>query len=428
MSLRILLATEAHEGLGHVWPWRGLLEILREHGHAAVMACPQASSAQGLLAKTGARIVPAWWPSMHAGAIQEPSYCWEDLLWNLGYGSNKAVAACSKYWMELLATEKPDVVLADYAPLAMVMAKAAGIPVIEAGGGFCVPPARHGQPAWLPLVYQLNPAENLPNEWAMRAQTRGQAIATAFDQALAASNRLSEFNAIYRCADFRCVTSVVELDHYATFRHSNEIKYLGALKLSAQGDDPVLSAGSWCTGAKEDRRLLCYLKETTPDIYEYLAQLAICTGWQVLIAGLNSSIARKACLVKGVTPSHIHFSEKALDFSKALPLADVFITNGGIHSLAHALSNSTHCLLIPSQAEQASTAFLLKKHPLVGIVGPAKNLSQHLIQLKNALMNKSVDEAINLKSMIRMPTDSVSAEDALLDIFKKALHGLMQLP
>ncbi len=427
MSLRILLATEAHEGLGHVAPWRGLLEMLREHGHAVVMACPQASLAQGLLAETGAKIVLAWWPSMHAGAIQEPSYCWEDLLWNLGYGNSKAVAACSKYWMELLTTEKPDVVLADYAPLAMVMAKAAGIPVIEAGGGFCVPPVRHGQPAWLPHIHQLNPAENLPNEWAIRAQTRGQAIATAFDQALAPPNLLSEFNAIYRRADLRCVTSVVELDHYATFRLSDEIKYLGALQLSAQGDDPLLSVASWCRGAKEDPRLLCYLKETTPDIYEYLAQLAVCTGWQVLIAGLNSSIARKACLVKGVTPSHIHFSEKALDFSKALPLADVFITNGGIHSLAHALSNSTHCLLIPSQAEQASTAFLLNKHPLVGIVGLAKHLSPHLTQLKIALMNKNVDETLNLKSTITLPTDSVNAEDALLDIFKKASYGLMQL-
>ena len=28
MSLRVLLATEASEGLGHVAPWRGLLETL----------------------------------------------------------------------------------------------------------------------------------------------------------------------------------------------------------------------------------------------------------------------------------------------------------------------------------------------------------------------------------------------------------------
>ncbi len=396
MSLRVLLATEASEGLGHVAPWRGLLETLIAHGHVVTMACPQAALAQSLLGDTGAKVLQAWWPSMHASAILESSYCWEDLLWSLGYGSSKAVAACTKYWASLFDSEKPDVILADYAPLAMVIAKARGIPVIEAGGGFCVPPARAGQPSWLPHIRQLNPSLKPSREWIARAEHRGRCIAQAFNLILPSEAGLPEFNAIYRSASVRCVTSSQELDHYASWRLADDVEYLGALKLSSLGVDPDASAPDWARAATKGLKLLCYLKENTPGIDEILTQLVSSMDLQILIIGLSRSRAKQLCSLHGEVPSHIHISEQALDFSKAIDLADVFLTNGGIHSLSHALNSGKQCLIVPSQAEQASMAVLLRENPLIGIIGHASHLQAQLLQIKRMERKRQADLSNNL--------------------------------
>jgi UDP:flavonoid glycosyltransferase YjiC (YdhE family) len=420
MSLRVLLATEAAEGLGHVAPWRGLLRVLSEHGHVALMACPQASQAQLLLADTGAKIVQAWWPSMHSGSINDPSYCWEDLLWNLGYSSSKAVAACARYWARLFASEKPDVVLADYAPLAMAMAKAAGIPVIEVGGGFCVPALNAGPILWLPHIYQLQQDATLHTEWAARALHRGQTIAEAFDSALPIASRVSEFKNIYRSAERRCVASSPSLDHYSKYRTLSEVEYLSLLELAGLGADPCVCAPAWCRSGSDDLRLLCYLKEATPNIEEYLAELAALSGWRILIAGLNGASVQARMNSNGLR-NHLHIPQQAVDFSKALPMADAFLTNGGIHSLAHALKHSTHCLLVPSQAEQASTALMLQGNRLVRTAGQASHLALHLKQIKELKTTPEKSTQDVLGESKRAAADSVflNAEQGLMRMIKK---------
>jgi UDP:flavonoid glycosyltransferase YjiC (YdhE family) len=412
MSLRVLLATEACEGLGHVVPWHSLLETLSTHGHAVTMACPQAVLAKPLLEDTGATVLQAWWPSMHAGAINEPSYCWEDLLWNLGYGNGKAVAACAKHWTKILATERPDVMVADYAPLAMAMAKAAGIPVIEAGCGFCVPAVLLGYPIWLPHIRQLNPSLELHQKTLVRMQTRGRSIAQAFDQALPMDARMAQFCAIYQSASVRCVTSSRDLDHYANWRGANDVAYLGALKFSSLGADPHMSVPAWSSADVDSLKLLCYLKEGIYNIDAYLAQLVSSTGWQILIAGLSSSKIKQLRTANAALPSHIHISDQALDFSKAIPWADAFLTNGGIHSLSYALSHSKPCLLVPSQAEQASTALLLKDNVGVRVVGRASHLQSHLLALREAGRKTRSDSAIAPKKLMQ-------AEAGLLSMLQK---------
>ena len=417
MSLRVLLVTEAYEGLGHVAPWHRLLETLHEHGHghAVAMACPQASLARPLLEDTGARVLQAWWPSMHSSAIDEPSYCWEDLLWNLGYGSNRAVAACAKYWGKLLASEKPDVIVADYAPLAMSIAKSLDIPVIEAGGGFCVPPVLAGQPMWLPHIHQLNLRMERSQEWTARAEHRGSSIAQAFNRSLPVTNCLPEFDAIYQSASVRCVTSSPELDHYASWR-ANDVEYLGALALASLEADPDVSASQWASASDTGMKLLCYLKDSTPRLDELLAQLAASVDWQILIAGLSGSQVAQLCAPNAELPGHIYISEQALDFSRAIPLAEVFLTNGGIHSLSYALSQAKYCLLVPSQAEQASTAFLLKDHALIGIVGEVLHLQEQLLQIENAGHQTHADMQGG-RAELQKP--NVTAEAILLTFIEK---------
>jgi hypothetical protein len=72
---------------------------------------------------------------------------------------------------------------------------------------------------------------------------------------------------------------------------------------------------------------------------------------------------------------------QAVDFESALPLADVFITNGGLHSLSWALRHQCQCILLPTQAEQAATALHLAGHPQVTVCVDAKSLGLALKQI-----------------------------------------------
>jgi hypothetical protein len=155
--------------------------------------------------------------------------------------------------------------------------------------------------------------------------------------------------------------------------------------------------------------LLCYLKDSTPDFDAYMAQLICSEDWQILIVGLSRAKIAQLRAAHARLGSHIHISEQALDFSKAIPRANVFLTNGGIHSLSYALNHFKNCLLVPSQAEQASVALLLKEHALVATVGEASHLKTHLRRLKR----------IGFENVANLPERMVDAEHTLLTLIEK---------
>jgi hypothetical protein len=77
---------------------------------------------------------------------------------------------------------------------------------------------------------------------------------------------------------------------------------------------------------------------------------------------------------------HRDIASEAVDFAHALPLADVFITNGGLHSLSWALHHRCHCIVLPTQAEQAATALRLARHPQVSVGMDASTLGALVAQ------------------------------------------------
>jgi hypothetical protein len=51
-------------------------------------------------------------------------------------------------WLELWKLLKPDVIVTDYAPSAILSAKIAGIPTLPFGPGFSIPPGQDPMPAF----------------------------------------------------------------------------------------------------------------------------------------------------------------------------------------------------------------------------------------------------------------------------------------
>jgi UDP:flavonoid glycosyltransferase YjiC (YdhE family) len=70
------------------------------------------------------------------------------LLADLGYDDAETLRALVRAWLELWKLLKPDVIVTDYAPSAVLSAKIASIPTLPLGPGFSIPPGQDPVPAF----------------------------------------------------------------------------------------------------------------------------------------------------------------------------------------------------------------------------------------------------------------------------------------
>lgn len=380
MGKHILIATEANEGLGHIAPWKALIEQLLSQGDQVTFACPQPAQARAVLSLPTVRYEPILWPSMHTRPAPLAAHSWGELLTNLGYASHKAVAACLQRWLQLMREVQPDALIADYAPLAMLAAKTLQLPIIEAGGGFCLPPSDSTLALLLPTA--LSHTSEAPLFILAKAQQSSQQVAQACNAALqsqASTLRLSALTDLYTLASHRCITSSSALDPYHTTKSPRSgAMHIGPLAQAHTGRAVQDTAPTWAQAPAHITRILCYLKPNTPELAVIEQVLQQQPKSQVLAAGWAPHNLKPNT---GLTQGHLKFASDTVDFMSALLLADVFITNGGLHSLSWALHHQCQCILLPTQAEQAATALHLAGHPQVTVCVDAKSLGLALKQM-----------------------------------------------
>lgn len=131
---------------------------------------------------------------------------WGEFLAELGFARAEVLEGQVRWWLTALRTRRPGLVVADYAPCAMLAARIAGVPALVAGNGFGAPPAE---------------LERFPDLFPDRRQR-------IFDEAelVETVNRtlaplglplLGCFPEVYRCAG-SLITDVPLLDPYASTR------------------------------------------------------------------------------------------------------------------------------------------------------------------------------------------------------------------
>jgi hypothetical protein len=120
-----------------------------------------------------------------------------------------------------------------------------------------------------------------------------------------------------------------------------------------------------------------------------------------------------------------------VDYPCALPLADVFITNGGLHSLSWALQHHCHCIVLPTQAEQAATALRLARHPQVSVCMDATALGALMAQASAKPSLPSLASLVSLVSLVKPhhAQPRPSAEHLLMDMLRSTQpHGPLPEP
>jgi UDP:flavonoid glycosyltransferase YjiC (YdhE family) len=227
---------------------------------------------------------------------------------------------------------KPDVVVIDHSPTALLSTRALDIATVQLGTGFFVPPDADPLPS-------LQPPQVVPET----------ALAGIDEEVLRAINtslhtlgcsRLGRIAELFRGSP-ALLTTFPELDHYPP---RADVAYVGPVS-AATAYAPV----DW-TG--EDKpRIFAYVRAATP-------------GVDSLLAALCARRAEVKCVIPDASPAlcaklaragiDVHTEPK--DMSSALHGCNLAINYGGTGTVAQALLKGVPLLLLPQELEQGMVA------------------------------------------------------------------------
>jgi UDP-N-acetylglucosamine:LPS N-acetylglucosamine transferase len=335
---KILIAWELGSGLGHVGPLRAIGAELARRGHTVAIAAPNTELCRQAFAGSGVETVRA--PSLPLSEKRLKFPCtYSDLLHDCGYSSAENLAVATGAWIELFDELRPDLLLADHSPTALLASRARDFATATIGTGFVCPP-------------DVTPLPSLRKEipephWAAEVE---QTVLTNMNAALAAygSAPLSRVTEVFGTVDRQYLLTLNELDHYRRWRDDNprEIKYwppVGTLpgRVCDWPSGPAIPVRP---------RVFVYLREneTLLPILRGLAYKrfpTICYAPRFSDAEAASFGGSSVCV-----------SRMPVDISRLTAVCDVAVLHGGNSTVGEFLRAGVPMLVLPLMLEQQITA------------------------------------------------------------------------
>ena len=200
-------------------------------GHRVSVALPQGAPAAQLITTAGHPVLtgPSWRAEAPPGSLAAN---FADVLIQTGYATPEALSELLSGWLTLLRAEAPALVIADFAPTAMLACRVAGIPVAAMGDGYSLPPAVAPLPTMRPWA-EL-PAGTL-------AETDGRVIAVINPTLRALGARPISRMADLFAAEATWLCTFSELDHY---EGRGEADYFGEVPPPGAGNPVEWPAGT----------------------------------------------------------------------------------------------------------------------------------------------------------------------------------------
>lgn len=327
---RILFTWELGEGSGHTTPYLDLIARLTTAGHEVGFALRSLHRANVQLRGLGARWYQAPYMLPRHAQVVLPVNSYARVLHNNGYDTADHLSGLVVAWRSLYQAVRPDLLVFDYSPTAMLAARDLGIPRVAVGTGFHLPPRSVPLPAF----------SGEPGDAGFEARLL-ETINRALDE-----NGLTPLEQLTELFDVEstCLRTLPELDHY---RHRPGAAYVGILR-SPAGERP-----SWPDGTGP--RVFAYLKafSSLPALLEALER----RRWPTLIHGDNlppEVIARPSA------PT-LRFVPRPLDMSCIGREAAIGVCNAGHGSTAELLLAGVPLLLLPLYAEQELMAMNVER-------------------------------------------------------------------
>jgi UDP:flavonoid glycosyltransferase YjiC (YdhE family) len=328
---RILYVWELGAGFGHLGTFLPLALKLRERGHEVRFAIRDLPGAETVFGRHGFPLLqsPIWLAKV-AGLPRMP-FNYTELIFQFGFLNKPGLTGMVKAWRELYGLVKPDLVLADHSPTALLAAR--GIPFKRAliGIGYCSPPRTTPFPNMRPWL--TVPPERLAD---------GERIVLQITNSVLADFGVKPMNALCDLLDvdedFLC--TFPELDHYPD---RGPARYWGPAFTTDHGQE-------WAWPETQGKRVFAYLLAQYRDFEKILGVLRQVKGAVLVVApGISKAMARK------YQSPRMTITAQPVKLSGILPGCDLAICHGPGTSAAMLLAG-VPLLLLPVHVEQYLSA------------------------------------------------------------------------
>jgi hypothetical protein len=340
---RLLCAWEQGSNLGHLSNLRLPIEIALQLGYEVFVAARELSRAPEVLGSLPVTYLQAPFKQNVVPADHRAFQSYTHLILRQCFSTPVELEMLVRAWRGLFDVVRPDVVMFEHAPTALVASHAYGFKKVLVGSGFTVPPVEEGQAGpFLPFITTPRSAD------VMAALHADDALLLALiNTALArvCVPQLPSLARIYAQADQQFLMTLPQLDQ---FGERSGQHYLGVGPTSAQ------PAPSWPPGSG-------------PKVYGYLQHIP---SLEKLLQDLLAAGVCALLLVRNVPPElkraytsdQMHFSDTLVDLNQVAKDADWVINHANTTTATVFVKAGIPQLLIPRHQEQLFVALRVVNH------------------------------------------------------------------
>jgi hypothetical protein len=385
----VLLAWELGEGLGHLPPLKAIALALQPLGVKPVFALREIHHAGPALRDFNAPVfVAPHWSKPAAPPFKTGSFA--DILGANGYTTSERAASLIGAWDRLIDHVKPDAIVCEHAPSAMLSAFGR-IPVAFVGNGFAVPPADEAQfPPYTPGV----------------GSPEGQdVVLEAISVALRRLGRPAPatLTAPFR-GDFRGVYSFPLIDSYRAVRRE---RVLGPIEpqppLAPLPERPRLFVYSALDFARIDALFQC-LMDIGPEASVYL----------------RGNLGPRAAILRS---RGVEVFDKPQPFAEIMPRASVVFSHAGSGFTNAALASGRPHITFPRHFEAKASAMGLEQAGC-GIRLNTLDVESFRAAYRRAQMDEAMrDAAQRVGQDAQDFIASARAHDVTIEAVKRLLGG-----
>lgn len=327
---RALIAWELGEAFGHLARCLRLAHELVARGHAVTLALKDVRLPAGPRLTPGITVLPAPLTS-HAAAGENPPVNYADVLRVSGFADARDVAARLNAWQGVFSLARPDVVVADHAPTALLAAHLDEIPHLSIGNGFAIPPSVSPWPS-------IRPWDAVADRALTTAETRLDHVLDSAQKMLGHTKavRVRELFGAHDILD-----TFAELDHYGA---RPDGRYVGPV-----GSVPQALRVAW--QSKEGSRVLAYLRPAVPGFDSIIQALARLEAEVLCVApGMKPEMAKR-CATR-----RLRIALAPVDLPALLPDAHLAVSYGNSGFTTQSLLAGVPLAMRPRHVEQALLA------------------------------------------------------------------------
>jgi len=324
----ILIAWELGGGLGHLTPLTPIVQRLRQSGHDLFAVVRDLSRIDAIYAGLEVSYLQAPVKITHGADTIEPPRSFAHVLHNSGFSNPVELAGMAEGWRSLFHFVKPDLILFDHSPTALVAARACRARRAVIGNGFCCPPDVAPLPDVRPWMGDASQSLRRDEENVL---ANVNCVLQRWH--LEPLKRLAQ---LYRDVDDTFLATFPELDHYPDRVGG---RYYGTWP-SSGGRPP-----EWPNAP--GKRIFAYQKPFAGlrDLLTALRRLGCPT--LVYIDGVSPRLREE------FSSPLLHFVSERLDLVAVGATCDLAVLNGGHNVVALMLLAGKPSLTIPLNLEQA---------------------------------------------------------------------------